>query len=173
MIGTQADYARHAGISKQAVNKLVKKRTIQLRPDGKVDFAAADHARRVNADPARQLVDDAAAKPVAADLASPEQLSFSAHRAEREQYQAQLARLDLETRLGKLLSKDEVENAMVQSGRTIRRSLDGMVGWADELTAAARQHGVDGVRSLLKAKLRGLEQTIADSLNLLGGEDDK
>ena len=171
MIGSQVEYARHVGISKQAVNKLVKAGKIPIRPDGKIDFAEADHARKVNGDPARAMAepppddDDASAMPEQA--AQPGGFSYSKARTAREAYQAKLAQLEYERQSGLLLPKREVEDAMVASGRNIRQGLDAIVGWADEVDAAARNGGADAVRALLKERVRGLESMMVENLNLL------
>jgi len=181
MIGSQAAYARHAGISKQAVNKMVKQGKIPLTPDGQVDFAEADHARQQNGDPARRMAEaPAAASPpeydeddLAPERAAPETggLSFSKARTAREAYQAKMAQLDYERQLGQWLPKREIEDAMVASGRKIRQGLDGVIGWADELDAAARNGGSEAVRALLKEKVRGLESMVVESLNLLADDE--
>lgn len=189
MIGSQAAYARHAGISKQAVNKLVKQGKIPLNEDGQVDFAEADHARKQNGDPARRMVE--AMPPNGADDETPEYddepdaldamveraapgsggLSFSKARTAREAYQAKMVQLEYERQLGLWLPKREIEDAMVASGRKIRQGLDGVVGWADELDAAARNGGAEAVRALLKEKARALESMVVESLNLLADDE--
>lgn len=169
MIGSQAAYARHAGISKQAVNKLVKQGKIPLNEDGQVDFATADHARRQNGDPARRM----AAPDPADQQAAPETggLSFSKARTAREAYQAKMVQLEYERQLGQWLPRREIEDAMVASGRKIRQGLDGLIGWADELDAAARNGGSEAVRALLKEKVRGLESMVVESLNVLADDE--
>lgn len=177
MIGSQAAYARHVGISRQAVNKMVQRGKIPLMPDGQVDFAEADHARRQNGDPARRMTEaPAATSPpkydkddLAPERAAPGMggLSFSKARTAREAYQAKMAQLEYERQLGRWLPKGEIEDAMVASGRKIRQGLDGLIGWADELDAAARNGGAEAVRALLKQKVRALESMVVKSLNLL------
>ncbi len=185
MIGTQAAYARHVGISKQAVNKMVKQGKILLTADGGIDFAEADHARRQNGDPARRMseasaqIDGGSGPPkygkndLAPSRAAPETggLSFSKARTAREAYQAKIIQLEYERQLGQWLPKREIEDAMVTSGRKIRQGLDGVISWADELDAAARNGGTDAVRVLLKEKVRGLETMVVESLNLLRNDE--
>lgn len=194
MIGSQADYARHRGISKQAVNKAVKAGTIPLMPDGKIDFAEADRARADNGDPARRLsLEPESPAPTPSGRATTEPkpepepaaeaaaggppeaggLTFNAAKTAREAYQAKIAQLDYEQRVGQLLPRREVEDAMATSGRKIRQGLDGLVRWAGELDAAARNGGVDAVRLVLRDRVRALETLIVDSLNLLGDDGDE
>lgn len=167
MIGSQADYAKHAGISRQAVSKAVKAERIPIRPDGKIDFAEADLARNAVAVPTTENPNPAnGEQPEAAQNQGG--FSYADHRAAREEYQAKLARLQYEREIGELLPLQEVEAAIVEVGRKIQQSLDSLTAWADELDAAARNGGADGVRSVLKAKVRDLEKMTAESLNVLG-----
>jgi len=183
MIGSKSEYARHLGVSPAAVTKMVKTGKIPVREDGKIDFADADHARNQNGDPARSsvLTDPVEAErddqnPLAMEpegnrgtSKQPEQKSgptFTDARTEREQYAAKLARLDYEQKMGNLLPKQEIIDAMVASGRRIRQGLDGMIGWAEELDAAARNGGPDAVRSVLKSKIRSMQTMIAESLSI-------
>lgn len=182
MIGSQAAYGRHAGISKQAVNKLVKQGKIALTADGQVDFAEADHARQ-NGDPARRMstpepqtdedTDEQNYAPKTDQQAAPGMggLSFTKARTAREAYQAKMAQLEYERQLGQWLPRREIEDAMVASGRKIRQGLDGVIDWADELDAAARNGGAEAVRALLKQKARALESMVVESLNLLADDE--
>ncbi len=42
LLMTQADYARHRGVSRQAISKLVKSGKIAIDDAGKIDAVAAD-----------------------------------------------------------------------------------------------------------------------------------
>ncbi len=186
IVGSQAEYARHANISKQAVSKGIKQGKIPTRPDGRIDFAEADRARRQNGDPARRMAEageldgtvhseppDKDTNDLELEKAATETggLSYSEARTEREAIQAKIAQLDYEARLGQLLPRQQVEEAMVASGRKIRQGLDGVVGWSEELDAAARNGGADAVRAVLKDRVRALETMIVESLNLLADDD--
>ena len=175
LVGTQAAYARHAGISRQAVNKMVSVGKIPRRPDGLINFVEADVARAGSADPARRLADpppaggESDSEIEAAGLGG---LSFSKERAKREAYQAELARLEYERQTGAILARAEVADAMVAAGRKIRQGLDHLVGRADELTAVAIDGGAPALRAALKAVVRDMETRIAESLVLMGeGEE--
>lgn len=179
MIGTQAEYARHAGISKQAVGKAVKRGQIPLRPDGKVDFESADLARSRNLNPARDLA-ASDRKSVGGDqgdppASPPEQagLSFNDARTAREAFQAKLSKLEYERKIGELISRQEVADALVTAGRAIRNKLDALPNMADELVAiVAAGGGARDVRQAIVERVTALEQSIAETLAKLGGEDD-
>ena len=175
MIGTQVDYANHAGVSKQAVSKWVKAGKIPLRLDGKVDFAAADHARSVSADPSRNMDIQ---NPISltgdrAETVGPENsgLSYTQVRTAREAYQAKMAKLEYERLSGLYLEKRAVKDALVTVGRNIRMEIDGLIILADELDAAARNGGVAAVRSLLREHIHKIENKIAEKLTNLGDEE--
>ncbi|RCK32496.1 hypothetical protein TH9_12250 [Thalassospira xiamenensis] len=188
-VGTQADYAKHRGVSRQAISKLVKQGKIPLESDKKINFAKADHALGKVMDPSRKLAAESAQQNSGADQIGDDLFDgavrnvpvnkpddqgadYQEHRALRESYNAELARLELEERQGKLINRREVEDAMVTAGRRIRQGLDGVASWADELDAAARNGGANAVRSVLKDKMRGLQDLIADSLVSLQDDDD-
>lgn len=170
MVGSQAAYARHAGISKQAVNKLVKAGKISLTAEGKVDFAEADYARMKNTDPGRR----AAIPPREENDTGPvgqKETAYADAKTAREVIRAKIERMEYEERKGNLVAIRDVEDAMVTSARKIRQGLDGMLAWSGELDSAARHGGVDAVRAVLKERLRELEQLLADSMTLLSRED--
>jgi len=175
-IGTQAEYARHAGISKQAVGKAIRTGRIPRLPDGRIDFAAADLARERNTDPARRPLDPGPEAP-STDPPQPEVasggLSFTDARTAREAYQAKLSKLDYETKIGLLIPRREVEDAMVAAGRLIRQEMEGLLDLADEVVSiCAADGGVAEVRQVIKARVTAMQQKTADALARLGGEDD-
>lgn len=199
--GTRAEYARHIGRSRQLISRWVDEGKIPVEPDGKtIIFARADHALKRNVDPSRALANQSAKQAVGQtetakqaqstdadlfDIPDPQEVKpksddqgpdYQEHRALRESYNAELARLELEEKKGELVSRREIEDAMVSAGRRIRQGLDAVASWADELDAAARNGGTNAVRSVLKDKMRGLQDLIADSLVSMQddtvGEDD-
>tara|TARA_R110000751_G_scaffold76247_1_gene153557 strand:+ start:21160 stop:21837 length:678 start_codon:yes stop_codon:yes gene_type:complete len=198
LVGSQADYARHCGVTRQAVSKWLKAGRIEKLPNGRIDFVQADRALQKTADPARAMalgradpLDDAGAGaghwPVATDaagknrddlfdyaasepaqpVAAPEtngDASYQKSRALRERYNAKMAQLDYEEKVGKVLNKQDVEDAMVTAGRRMRQAMDAIIGWADEIYSTAQDGDVQAVRSILKSRVRGLEETIVASL---------
>ncbi|RCK20080.1 hypothetical protein TH8_19645 [Thalassospira profundimaris] len=191
-VGNQAAYAKHRGVSRQAISKLVKSGKIPVTRIGnaiEINFAQADKALGQTIDPSRTLAAESGSQPVGkprsgddlfdqtvvtqidAGQSGEQGSDYQQHRAAREGYNAEIARLDLEERLGRLVDKHDVEESMVTAGRQIRQGLDAIPGWADEIDAAARNGGVNAVRSLLKEKVRGLEEMIADSLVVIVDDD--
>lgn len=171
-VGTQADLARHLGVTPQAVSKAIASGRIAKRSDGKIDFAEA--ARTFKATRQPSAVEPA--PPVELDLptsASDERArDYQKARADREHYQAELARMEFERQQGLLLKADDVTEAMGEAAMVIRSKLDSLFGRAEALDAAARNGGVEGVRALLKEAIRDVQQSISASLRDLGNGDD-
>jgi hypothetical protein len=90
--------------------------------------------------------------------------SYQKSRALRERYNAKMAELLYREKVGKVLGKQDVEDAMVTAGRRIRQAMDAIIGWADEIYSTAQDGDVQAVRSILKSRVRGLEETIVASL---------
>jgi hypothetical protein len=130
---TQKEYARRKGVTPQYVNKLARQGKIRL-VGKKVDPKQADAAlkafrRAGRVIPALRRAKQKAAKPAArpkAPLAAmPEPRnsatrSLTAARAEREHYQAQMAKLDYEKAFGSLLPRDQVLEAERRKNANIR-----------------------------------------------------
>lgn len=117
------------GWSRQYVNKLVKNKTIPVNEKKKVDVNAAIQALKDAADPARTLVE----KPEEAQTTLDDQLeetpiaaidentsSFQSARTMREQTNAEIAKLTLEEKQGKLVDKAEVEKQVMKLFRDLR-----------------------------------------------------
>lgn len=100
---SQAEYARHRGVSPQAINKQVKARKIPVLPNGKIDAAAADRAlgetrERVTI---RDDVDaDETPRAAPAPVAG---AGLTKAKTATEVYRARLAQLEYEERTGKLV----------------------------------------------------------------------
>ncbi len=162
---TQAEYARHAGISRQAVSKMVKIGRIPISKDGKIDFAKADAARAEGEDPSIAVGKETAG-------------TYTKARAAREESNAKLAQLEYEIAVKRVLPKASVQLALMESGRVIVQKLNGLVGEAENIEAAYLDNGTRGVRLHLKKCVRDLRQGIADALTetandlTAGGGDD-
>lgn len=114
---TQAEYARTAGVTRQAVSKAVKAGRIKTK-GGKIDPDQADRDWKANS---RESMPPASTSSPGAT--SPGIPSYADSRAIREAFNARLARLDFEERNGKLLRRDEVERAMFEEAREDRNRI--------------------------------------------------
>jgi hypothetical protein len=131
---TQAEYARHRGISRQAVSKAIRSGRIVLTQDGMIDPAAADASWRRNTDPSkpsnsvagnpRGAVPRARRSVTQAHSVATSGLSpgpdYHVSRAVRETYLAKLVRLEFEVKTGKLIDAEESRHAAFQDNRRVR-----------------------------------------------------
>lgn len=130
-------YAKHAGISKPAAAEQLRRVGVDyMQP---FEFAAADrmreamrHADRapfskpIYSDPSLPV--DTGHKQDSAGRGDSEQANgknpvFAAIQARKEHYRAELARLELEERIGKLVDKEKVEAEAFRVGRLVRDSM--------------------------------------------------
>ncbi|WP_440640266.1 hypothetical protein ACSHT2_02675 [Bradyrhizobium sp. PUT101] len=192
---TQAEYARHRGVSRQAISKLIGNGKIPpsaIVPGENgarlINPAVADHAlgegrERVLLDPSETDdlladVEGAAPAPRAispAPSARPEQheniAALTKARTETEVYRAERARLELEEKRGKLLKVEDVVASMEKCGAVIVRELEALPNFADELVAAIAKDGAGGARSVLKRIGREVRAQLEQNMRLAAAED--
>jgi len=104
---SQAAYARHRGVTRQAISKMVNAGRIPTLANGKINAAAADFA--LGETQQRAVAREAAAQ-VAAPQAVPESALTKA-RAQEAEISAELKRLQLERELGNLVPTKQVASA--------------------------------------------------------------
>jgi hypothetical protein len=182
------EYARHRGVTLQAVQFAVKRGRVTRNPDGLIDSERADREWQQNTEHSnarfgpkkKAKPSDGDAPPPAAtgaiqggrhqaathalhraqqdaaDLGSGERLAgaldFSKARAAREIYQARIAKLDYEERLGNLVSRKSVE---VKAFNTFRILRDACLNIPDRVSAQiAAETDPTIVYEILMAELR-------------------
>lgn len=126
---SQRAYAKHRGVALSAVQKAISTGRISTMADGRIDPGVADGEWAANTKarpPAvrRQQGEDEGDAFGAAQ--------YSKARAVREHYQARLAKIEYEERVGSLVSKDEVQVAAFNTHRVIR---DAMLNIPDRIAA--------------------------------------
>jgi hypothetical protein len=139
------EYARRRGVTLAAVQKARDTGRIPVLPNGRINPAAADAAWDSNTEPvqqARGVTGGSAPKEYAQQVREPSVPaprgegpaagSLAAAQAVRFNYQARMARLDYEQRIGKLVNADEVRKAAFDAGRILREKLFNM---ADRLAS--------------------------------------
>ena len=130
---TQAEYARHRGVSRQAVLKAVRTGRIHLDPEGRIDRQQSDVAWMANSDPTRggprragqihgmTVVREAPGTGTRTSVGvQPLLPSLATSRAVREACRAKIAQLDYEERRGKLLDADRMRQAIIEVNRSTR-----------------------------------------------------
>lgn len=98
--------------------------------------------------------------------------TFVSEQARRAGYEAELKRLDLDERLGRLREVDEIVAAAVLCGETVVRELEAMILRADEMAGAVAKDGVSGARAVLKVMIFDARKKIEEAFaRLASGAD--
>ena len=172
-------------VSRAAASKRVKKLVEAGRlatrrgPQGSVlvNLAAYLRAVRDETDPAQDLRNGRALVAEPDDYDDDDlptiggQEGYHKARARREVINAEGARLDLDERLGRLVSKDDVEARVSSVFRTMRDRLLGMPAGLSERLAA--QPDARAVRALLTAEIRRVLEALATDLEHLDQAGDE
>jgi hypothetical protein len=117
-------YARHRGVGLSAVQKAITSKRVSTLKDGRVDSETADAEWKRNT----RAHAPGPAPTHRVDSEDDDGAVFGANqytkaRAVREHYQARLAKIDYEERVGKLVSKDEVQVSAFNKFRQFRDQL--------------------------------------------------
>jgi hypothetical protein len=127
---SQRQYAKHRGVSRAAVQRAIREGRIETIPDGRIDADVAD----------RQW-EDRTLDPVAGAG------EFVRARAIRAHYEARLAKIEYEERVGRLVPVEEVRDAAFAKYRQKR---DAMLNIPDRLAAAvAAEADAAAIRNML------------------------
>ncbi|WP_291854843.1 hypothetical protein [Bradyrhizobium sp.] len=169
---TQAEYARHRGVTKQAVGKLVKsgKIALSVNAEGRrvIDAAAADRALGEVRE--RVIVRDepeAGAPHRGAYLPPGDGAGLTKAKIATEVYRARLSQLEYEERVGRLLRTEDVTRSMELCAEMIVRDIDRLPTRADDIAAAFTKGGVPAVRAALKDIARQTRETLEQNMRIL------
>ena len=152
---SKSEFARLNGWSKSYVSKLAGEGRLVVTEDGKQVLVAESLARIRETTTAPERASDAAVT-----------TQYRGDRDRREFYDAENARLDLEERLGKLLSAAQVSAVVAQAGTLFRQRLE---GWPHRLAPQLAVMGGNegGIRGLLidevELLLAELARTLGDA----------
>lgn len=98
--------------------------------------------------------------------------TFTREQTRRAGYEAELKRLDLEERLGRLRAVDDIVAATVACGEAAVRAIESMTLRADEMASAVAKDGVAGARAVLKTMQFELRQKLEQAFaQLAAGAD--
>jgi hypothetical protein len=166
---SQADYARHRGVSRQAVHKLVKAGKIPLHGSrldpAEADFALGETRERIDAP---RLMRSAPAS----FMPESSSAGLTKARTASEVYRAKVAELEYNQRVGRLVAIDDVTRSMERCAEAMVRDLEQLPSRADDLAAAFTRGGSPALRQALKDLGREMRRTLADSMRLLGRDED-
>ena len=170
---SEREYARHAGLSRGAVQKARTSGRLVLHPDGSIDAAASDARRRQSTDPAKQHrpeppprhgykpVPEAAVGAVAETLKEqgltappPSGMTFLQARTANEVLKARLRRMEVQQKEGELVDR---ARATALVFRLARQERDVWLGWPARVAALmAAELGVDAhaLQTVLETHVR-------------------
>ncbi len=167
---TVSELARQRGVDKAAISRRITRLGLELRPGPRnsklVNVAAFDHAVGTSTDAVR-AANSAKAAAREQEASAGEDKVLAREQARRAAYDADLKKLDLDERLGKLLPVDSIEDAMSRCAEAMVRNIDQIASRADDLAAAVARDGGAGARRELKVIARELRETLARELRLL------
>jgi hypothetical protein len=159
---TQAEYAVHRGVSRQAVHDLIKRGKITpIEREGQklIDVVAADRALGESRE--RVTVEDDAP-----GLAPAEGAGLTRAKTATEIYRARLAQLEYEERVGRLVPVAQLQHAAGLCAEAMIRALDLPLSRADAIAAAAAK-GPSELRGVLKEIIREQRQRASDEYGRL------
>jgi hypothetical protein len=168
-----AAYARHRGVSRQAINNLLRREKIPFRQVGSrtfIDAAAADRAlgdarERVNI----PVDEQAPSHPFGAFEPS----GLTKAKTATEVYNARIKQLEYEERVSRLLPVEGVTGAMERCAAAIVRDLDQLPNYAEELAHSFNTGGIPSVRTKLKEIARMTRTILAETMRHTAATSDQ
>ena len=152
---SQAEYARHRGVSRQYISRLAKAGVLVMR-GGKVDVAASD---AVLDDRPEKISEAATSGPVEAGAQT---TTYAQAKLADMLFRARLRKLEYETKSGKLIPTDEVKVVWFKQARQIRDKLLAVpTKLAPQLAALTE---VRAVRELLDAEIEAILRGLQDDI---------
>lgn len=180
---TQAEYARHRGVSREAIGKAIKSGKIPESAfrydDGKrlIDPAAADFALGKNIERVSVREEDDSdpqnipPRYLGGSGASHEGSGLTKAKTATEVYRARLAELEYNQKVGRVLAVDDVRQAMEKCAAAIVREIEQLPNHADEIASALSQDGIQGMRKVLKGVARQVRTALEREMRLTAVED--
>jgi DNA-binding IscR family transcriptional regulator len=169
------DLARARKISKQALSKRVLRLdgqgllTTKLGPRGQklVNVGEFDRVAEETLD-AKQAQNGRKSRAVPHDGGDDVFSPVLAHeQARKVAYQADLAKLQRDEKLGKLLPIEKIADAAAQCAEALVRVIDQLPARADEVASAVAKEGEAGARAFLRSVARDMRERMADEMQRL------
>lgn len=169
---TISDLAKRKGVSKQAISK----RVARLQSEGRLTthegarggklISMAEYDRVVGevSDLGRETAAATVKRAAAFVPGANAGPVYTDEQARLAAYKADLAQLDLNERLGKLVEVEKLAEAGARIAEALVRVIEGLVGRADEVAAAVAKDGRTGARDALKVASRDLREALAREL---------
>ena len=155
-----SEYARHRGVSHQAVMRALKEGRITKEPDGSIDPDKADEQWQANTDFSRNP--DKARRTVKGETAPASGPDYNVSRAVREAYTARLAKLEYEEKTGLLVKAETVK---LQWFNTLRIVRDRMLQLPDRLASTfAEELDANKIKAAMDSEIRRILDDAANEV---------
>ncbi len=168
-----SDLARERSVDKSAISRRVARLEglglLSPRVVGKaklVNLAEFDRATSATVDAVRESNGRGSTGPP--DAGAPGDPILAREQARRAAYDADLKKLDLDERLGRLVEVEAVRASLDACAVELVRGLDALPGRAEALAAVVAKDGAPGLRAALKAVARELRETLARAAERFG-----
>lgn len=176
-----AEIATRDGVSKPtvsvAVKRLVERHNLTVRRDRQgrvalVNVAQYDRLRGAHGDLGKAQTPAAvAARSGEPDHGRPSSDPvYTREQTRNMAYSAELKRLDIEERLGRLVPVDRVREDAQRVAAPIVSAMERLPNRAEEVVAAVQRDGLAGARTWLKSLVHDLRNEVADQLGHLVAE---
>ncbi|WP_296713150.1 winged helix-turn-helix domain-containing protein [Rhodoblastus sp.] len=146
--------------------KLVNVAEFDLAAERTVDAIRAQNGRKPRKGPA-PVADKAMSPPMGDGEDDDFSPVLAKEQARRVAYQADLAKLQRDEKLGKLLPIENIAEAAAQCAEALNRVIDQLPARADEIAAAVAKDGEAGVRNFLRSVARDMRERLADEMQRL------
>lgn len=163
---TREEYARHRGVSPQAISKAVLAGKIAYTTSGRrkmIDAAAADFALG-------EVVEDLAPAAPGGRRLESSSVSLTKARTESEIYRGKIAKLEYDRQIGALLEVAEVEASMSRAAAVIVHALELIPARAEDVAAAVASGGVAACREVLRTAVRDVRDRVHREMTVLSDE---
>lgn len=159
-----SEYARHRGVSHQAVMRALKEGRITKETDGSIDPDKADEQWQANTDFSRNP--DKTRRTVNGETAPASGPDYNVSRAVREAYTARLAKLEYEEKTGLLVKAETVK---LQWFNTLRIVRDRMLQLPDRLASTfAAELDANKIKAAMDSEIRRI---LDDAANEVAKQD--
>jgi len=159
-----AQYARHRGVSREAVSKALREGRIHADSRGLIDQAAADKAWAANTTARAAPGVRAAALSVDGYIPSIEGITLTDARTMHELTKARIAALQLAREMGELVSAAAVRDKAFRSARAARDILESIPDRISDTLAGMAS--ADGIRALLRGEIENALDALATTEDL-------
>ena len=159
-----SELARRLGVDKGPVSR----RVARFEAQGLIETKAGERgAKLVDLESFEKAVEETEDAVRAANGAGRSDPVLAKEQARKAALQADMAQLDLDERLGRIVTTESVQHAMADCAEALVRVIEQLPGQAEELAGAVAREGVEGARAFLKEIARQWRERLAREMRLI------